>query len=51
MLKTKLFTSMDGIDGLGAIFMYQDFIKSNPRIKVVSVNISKNDFVLLTYIQ
>jgi hypothetical protein len=45
MLKTKLFSSSTKLP----ISEYESFIKNNPHIKIVSVNLTKNDWVLLTY--
>ncbi|WCJ73819.1 acetate CoA-transferase [Clostridium botulinum] len=46
LIKTKLFTTLTG---LNAVFDYQNFIEENPNIKIISVNVLKYDFVLLTY--
>ncbi|APU87231.1 putative acetate CoA-transferase subunit beta (plasmid) [Clostridium botulinum] len=44
--KTKLFT---GVTVLEAVYDYQDFIKRNQNLEIISVNILKDIFVLLTY--
>ncbi|ACQ51356.1 acetate CoA-transferase [Clostridium botulinum] len=46
MIKTKLFT---GVTVLEAVYDYQDFIKRNQNLEIISVNILKDNFVLLTY--
>lgn len=46
MLKTKLFIRAGS---LGGIHEYEDFIRKNPTIEVISVNISRHNAVLLTY--
>ncbi|APQ78624.1 TPA: acetate CoA-transferase [Clostridium botulinum] len=46
MIKTKLFT---GLTALEAVYDYQDFIKRNQNFEIISVNILKDNFVLLTY--
>lgn len=46
MYHTKLFTSARPMGGL---FGYQEFLKNNQRIKIVSVNIMRHDKILLTY--
>ncbi|MBY6797096.1 acetate CoA-transferase [Clostridium botulinum] len=46
MIKTKLFTT---INGLNAVYDYQDFIKENQYIEIIAVNALKYDFILLTY--
>ena len=46
MVKTILFTS---ISGLGAVHEYQDFVKDNPEMEIISVNVLNHNFILLTY--
>lgn len=46
MLKTKIFI---GAGTLGSVTKYQKFIEDNQHIEIISVNILKNDHVLLTY--
>jgi len=45
MIKTELFTG----GNLEGIFKYREFIKKNQDIEIISVNILKHNFVLLTY--
>lgn len=46
MLKTKIFI---GAGTLSSVIKYQKFIENNQHIEILSVNILKNDHVLLTY--
>ncbi|OPD22676.1 acetate CoA-transferase [Clostridium botulinum] len=49
MIKTKLFTGLTALTALEAVYDYQDFIKRNQNLEIISVNILKDNFILLTY--
>jgi hypothetical protein len=46
MIKTETFIE---IGNLSSIRSYQEFIKENQHIEIISVNIISDDHVLLTY--
>lgn len=48
MNKTKLFAE---VGDLASVREYQTFIKNNPDIEIISVNVLRNDAILLTYIE
>lgn len=46
MIKTETFISFGTLE---SIREYQKFIRENQRIKIIAVNVLKNDHILLTY--